>query len=117
MYLGRSQYTLCTRFIVCHELNKYVQQPIHDTDQTFGTSGIGLSLRIEAAADPLTQTLRCSSSLLDEELREESCRMSPSDGAAGRTIRAVIKCDYFFRGVAKLRGLAKAKDLHQLILG
>eukprot|EP00435_Cladocopium_sp_Y103_P070808 s344_g36.t1 len=28
--------------------------------------------------------------------------------------RGVIKCDYFFRGVAKLRGLAKAKDLHQL---
>lgn len=25
--------------------------------------------------------------------------------------------DYFFRGVAKLRGLAKAKDLHQLHLG
>lgn len=24
--------------------------------------------------------------------------------------------DYFFRGVAKLRGLAKAKDLHQLPL-
>ncbi|CAE7862389.1 rplP, partial [Symbiodinium microadriaticum] len=28
--------------------------------------------------------------------------------------KGVIKCDYFFRGVAKLRGLAKAKDLHQL---
>ncbi|CAJ1442655.1 unnamed protein product, partial [Effrenium voratum] len=28
--------------------------------------------------------------------------------------KGVIKCDYFFRGVSKLRGLAKAKDLHQL---
>ena len=30
--------------------------------------------------------------------------------------KGVIQCDYFFRGVSKLRGLAKAKDLHQLHL-